>query len=86
MARALNVPVVGLYGATNPRRYGPYRRFTELVVDGYARCPGEDYPVTRRRRPGGMKRISAEMVLEKVQEGLDLQQREKVRVQEEGQS
>jgi len=66
MARALEVPVVGLYGFTNPKRSGPYRLFTDLVVDGYARHPGEIYEVSTERRPGGMGRITAPMVLEKV--------------------
>ncbi len=67
MARAMDVPVVGLYGTTNPRRSGPYRRFEELVVDGYARYPGEAYGIGRRRRRDGMKRITVGMVLEKVE-------------------
>jgi heptosyltransferase I len=66
MARAMNVPVVGLFGSTNPRRSGPYRRFTELIVDGYARFPGEDYGVSMDRRKGGMGRITSDMVMEKV--------------------
>ena len=66
MARALDVPVVGLFGFTNPKRSGPYRRYGELVVDGYARFPGEEYTVSAERRPGGMGRITPEMVLEKV--------------------
>jgi len=65
IARALDVPVVGLYGYTNPRRTGPYRRFEDLVVDGYAEYPGEPYPVSSAYRDG-MKRISVEGVLEKV--------------------
>lgn len=65
IARALEVPVVGLYGHTNPKRSGPYRMFTELVVDGYARHPGEEYPVSMEYRDG-MGRITVEMVLEKV--------------------
>ena len=52
IARALNVPVVGLYGYTNPRRTGPYRRFEDLVVDGYAKYPGEPYPVSSAYRDG----------------------------------
>lgn len=67
MARAVEVPVVGLYGFTNPRRSGPYRRYEDLVVDGYARYPGEEYPICMRRRRKGMRRIRPEMVLEKVQ-------------------
>ncbi len=72
IARALEVPVVGLYGYTNPKRYGPYRRFTELVVDGYARFPGEDYPCSMEHRPGGMERVRVEDVLEKVQLALTI--------------
>lgn len=67
MARALEVPVIGLYGFTNPKRSGPYRLFTELIVDGYARSPGEDYPVSMERRAGGMGRITPEKVLTKVE-------------------
>ncbi len=65
ISRALETPVVGLYGYTNPRRHGPYRKYTELVVDGYARTPEEDYPVSMEYRDG-MKRITVERVLEKV--------------------
>lgn len=35
IARALETPVVGLYGHTDPRRAGPYSRYEELVVDRY---------------------------------------------------
>jgi heptosyltransferase I len=66
MARAVEVPVIGLFGFTNPKRSGPYRRFTELVADGYARVPGEEYPVSMERRSGGMGRITPELVMEKV--------------------
>lgn len=65
IARALDVPVVGLYGYTNPRRTGPYERYQDLVVDGYAAFPGEDYPISTAHRDG-MARVSAEAVLEKV--------------------
>ncbi len=65
IARALDVPVVGLYGYTNPKRTGPYRRFEDLVVDGYAEFPGEEYPVSPRYRDG-MRRVTVEAVLEKV--------------------
>jgi heptosyltransferase I len=65
IARALDVPVIGLYGYTNPKRTGPYRRFEDLVVDGYAAFPGEDYPVSPAYRDG-MGRITPEAVLEKV--------------------
>jgi heptosyltransferase I len=61
-ARALDRPVVGLYGYTNPKRYGPYGR-PEQVVDGYARFPGEDYPLSMKYRADGMDRVTVEMVL-----------------------
>lgn len=67
IARALQVPVIGLYGYTNPKRTGPYRKYTDLVVDGYARCAGEDYPVSMEYRPNGMQRVTVEAVLEKVE-------------------
>lgn len=66
MARAMGVPVVSLFGFTNPKRSGPYRRYSELIVDGYARFPGEAYRLGNNRRPGGMGRITHEMVMEKV--------------------
>jgi heptosyltransferase I len=72
IARALEVPVVGLYGYTNPKRYGPYRKFEELIVDGYAREPGEAYAPSMRYREDGMARITVEMVLEKVERALSV--------------
>jgi heptosyltransferase I len=66
MARALEVPVVGLFGATNPKRSGPYGKGTGLVVDGYSRFPGEEYGAEPELRRNGMARITPEMVLEKV--------------------
>ncbi len=67
IARALGTPVVGLYGYTNPKRSGPYRRYQDLVVDGYARRPGEDYPISMDYRRDGMRRITVEMVREKLE-------------------
>ena len=54
MAQAVGTPVVSLFGFTNPKRSGPYKRFTDLVVDGYARFEGEAYPLDMERRRGGM--------------------------------
>ena len=65
ISRALGTPVVGLYGYTNPRRSGPYRAFEDLVVDGYAEYPGEQYPIVSTYRDG-MERITLDGVLEKV--------------------
>ncbi|HEX9109224.1 MAG TPA: glycosyltransferase family 9 protein, partial [Longimicrobiales bacterium] len=71
IARAVDTPVVGLYGYTNPKRYGPYRKYTELVVDGYARSPDEDYPCSMVHRSGGMRRVSVDAALEKVELALE---------------
>jgi heptosyltransferase I len=35
IARACNVPVIGLYGHTNPWRVGPYRKYEDLWIDRY---------------------------------------------------
>lgn len=67
VARALDKPVIGLYGYTNPRRYGPYRKYRDLLVDGYATSPDEDYPVSMEYRADGMMRVTVDAVLEKVQ-------------------
>ena len=67
LARALDTPVVGLYGYTNPKRYGPYRKYEELVVDGYGRHPDEAYEPSMVYRPDGMTRVTVDAVLEKVQ-------------------
>ncbi len=71
VARALETPVVGLYGYTNPKRYGPYRMYEDLVIDGYARSESEDYPPSMEYRPDGMERITVERVLERAEHALD---------------
>lgn len=65
ISRAVDTPVVSLFGYSNPKRAGPYRKYTDLIVDGYARHPGEAYDATPTFRDG-MGRITPEMVLEKV--------------------
>lgn len=65
VSRAVDTPVVGLYGYTNPRRSGPYGKYQDLVVDGYAAWPGEPYPVTHAYR-NGMRRVTVDAVLEKL--------------------
>ena len=44
IARALGVPVIGLYGHTNPWRVGPYRAFEDLWVDRYTDPGAEPDP------------------------------------------
>jgi heptosyltransferase I len=69
MAVAMNVPAIGLYGFNNPKRVGPYRRFTDLVVDAYG-DPGEEYPVSMEHRLGRMSRITVGQVLDRVRTAL----------------
>jgi heptosyltransferase I len=66
---ALGTPTVALMGYTNPKRYGPYRRFADLLIDAFG-DRGEDYPIDARHRPGRMERITPEMVVEKVEMAL----------------
>jgi heptosyltransferase I len=72
IARALDRPVIGLYGYTNPKRYGPYRKYQDLVVDGYARYPGEPYALNTEYREDGMQRVTVEAVLEKAKRALQV--------------
>lgn len=70
IAHALGVPVVGLFGHTNPWRVGPYQRFRDLVVDRYS-DPGEcPDPSRTESRQGRMERIAVEDVWEKVRTAL----------------
>jgi len=62
---AMNVPAVGLYGYTNPKRVGPYRRFGDLVVDAYG-DPGEAYTAADGYRAGRMERITVGQVYDRV--------------------
>ncbi len=67
MARALDVPVIGLYGHTNPWRVGPYRKFEDLWVDTYTN-PGEKPDPSRADpRLGRMEQIQAADVLARVE-------------------
>lgn len=62
---ALGTPTVALMGYINPKRTGPYRRFSDLLVDAYG-YPGEDYPITIQKRLGRTRTITVDQVIEKV--------------------
>jgi heptosyltransferase I len=67
VARAFEVPVIGLYGHTNPWRVGPWRAFHDLWVDRYTE-PGEPPdPSNFTPKLGRMERITVDDVLERVQ-------------------
>jgi heptosyltransferase I len=67
VARAAGVPVIGLFGHTNPWRLGPYRACEDLWVDAYT-DPGQPADPSRAEpKSGRMEQISAAAVLERVQ-------------------
>jgi len=66
IAHAMGIPVIGLFGHTNPWRVGPYEKYQDLVVDRFT-DPGEA-PVTSHYgpRPGRMSGITVTDILERV--------------------
>ncbi|MCL7976773.1 MAG: glycosyltransferase family 9 protein [marine benthic group bacterium] len=68
VAVALGTPTVSLYGYTDPKRVGPYRRFSELVIDRYTR-PGEVTP-SMEFRPGNMELITVDEVAAKLEQAV----------------
>ena len=71
IAHALDVPVIGLYGHTNPARFGPYRRFEDLLIDRY-RDPGEEPdPSLWEARSLRLERITVDDVLLRAQVAFD---------------
>ncbi|MBC2714645.1 MAG: glycosyltransferase family 9 protein [Desulfobacteraceae bacterium] len=71
MAVSLNVPTISLYGYSNPKRCGPYRKYHDLLIDKYNDPGEENMPITRKTKPGRMARISPEEVIEKIELGLE---------------
>jgi heptosyltransferase-1 len=69
LAAALNIPVVGIYGPTNPARNGPYG--TRAIV---LRHPASRRDHTRRSEPEtGLLTITVKDVLEAAQQLLQSQ-------------
>lgn len=67
VARALEVPVVGLYGQTHPWRGGPFRAYEDLWVNEYWDADETPDYTDRTPRSGRMERITARAVLDRVQ-------------------
>ena len=66
IAHAMGIPVIGLFGHTNPWRVGPYEQYHDLIVDRYT-DPGEvPTPARYGPRPGRMAGIAVSDVLERV--------------------
>ena len=66
MAVAIDKPVIGLFGYTNPKRTGPYRKYSDLLVDAFGDA-GEDYTAAEPNRPGRMNLITVGDVLDKIE-------------------
>jgi len=66
IARAFEVPVIGVYGHTNPWRVGPWRAYHDLWVDRYTDPGSVPDPTDFTAKLGRMERISVADVLEKV--------------------
>ncbi|MEE8550826.1 MAG: glycosyltransferase family 9 protein, partial [Gemmatimonadota bacterium] len=73
IARALEIPVIGLYGHTDPSYHGPYGAFEELTIDRYnydaAGKPTKQTAATARE--GRMELITVGDVVEKLELALD---------------
>lgn len=67
IARALDTPVVGLFGHTNPWRVGPYRAGADLWIDAYTEPGEEPDPSNATPKLGRMERIQTRDVIEKVE-------------------
>jgi heptosyltransferase I len=66
VARAFEVPVIGLYGHTNPWRVGPYRKYQDLWVDRYTDAGETPDPGAFDPKWGRMEEITVEDVLDRV--------------------
>lgn len=66
IARAFDVPVIGIYGHTNPWRVGPWRKFSELWIDHYTADTARPDPSNRNPKWDVMPTIQASEVIEKI--------------------
>lgn len=66
IARAFGVPVIGLYGHTNPWRVGPWRAYQDLWVDRYTDTGHEPDPTVFTAKLGRMESITPADVVEKI--------------------
>jgi heptosyltransferase I len=65
-AIALGVPVIGLYGYSNPYRCGPFK-YQEFLIDKFNEDPENPERITRKVKPGNMEKISANEVISRVE-------------------
>lgn len=69
-AVALDIPVIGLYGFSDPRRCGPYKKFADLLIDKYNDPGKKDSRIRRRTKKNRMQRITPQEVIEKITIGI----------------
>lgn len=67
IARALGVPVIGLYGHTNPWRVGPWRAYEDLWIDHYTDPITGPDPSNREPKWDVMETIETAEVIAKIQ-------------------
>lgn len=67
IANALGRPVIALFGATDPKRTGPYGKSQALVVNAFS-DPGDPEGIIMDRRLGRVRTIRVEDVLDKVEQ------------------
>ncbi|MGH7505832.1 MAG: glycosyltransferase family 9 protein [Longimicrobiales bacterium] len=72
IGRALEVPVVGLYGHTNPWRVGPYGRYEELWLDSYNEPGAAPDASVADPQHGRMERIAVSDVDGRVERALQV--------------
>jgi heptosyltransferase I len=66
IARAMNVPVIGIYGHTNPWRVGPWKAFQDLWVDHYTDETAGPDPSNRKPKWDVMQTISPAEVIDRI--------------------
>jgi heptosyltransferase I len=71
IARAMDKPVIGLYGHTNPWRVGPWRKYQDLWIDTYTDPGAPPDPSGWNPKLDRMERITADDVLARVQHAVD---------------
>lgn len=71
VARACEVPVIGLYGHTNPWRVGPYKMYEDLWVDAYTEPDETPDPSSTEPKLGRMERITTEDVMARVRRAFE---------------
>lgn len=71
IARAFDVPVIGIYGHTNPWRVGPWRKFSDLWIDHYTPDGTPPDPSNRKPKRDAMPNIQASEVIEKISVAVD---------------